>query len=289
MYSGEVGGTDGIEQLHQPYEMSSGETTTYALGIIRGAYRGLETYGHGGADAGYRSQYLRFPDHEFGVSVFCNDPRVGPNALAHRVADIYLREHIEATPSRSGRNQSSDTDARLSPDELQILEGIYVAQPGDRMMKVSFENNRLKLDVGPGVPLLPLGDDLYAVGSSDMEMEIKPADQTTSGKAELRFTNSDDPDIYTRHDACSPNEEELKEFTGIYHSTELGTDYEFNIENGRLRFHHRKLESRTLTPVFPEAFHLQGRILVFTRDGNGDVNGFRVSDSRVWGVEFEKE
>ncbi len=288
MYSGEVGGTDGIEQLHQPYEMNSGESTTYALGIIRGEHRGLETYGHGGADAGYRSQYLRIPDHEFGVSVFCNDPRVSPNALARRVADIYLGEHTEATRSRSSRNQGSDSDGRLSPDEMQNLEGIYVAQPGDRTMKVSFENNRLKLDVGPGVPLVPLGNDLYTVGRSDMQMEIKPGDKTGSGNAELRFTNRNDPDIYTRYDAWLPDEEDLKEFTGIYHSTELGTDYKFNIENGRLRFHHRKLESRTLTPVFPDAFHLQGRILTFTRDDRGNVDGFRVSDSRVWGVEFEK-
>ena len=30
--------------------------------LSHGTYRGLPTVGHGGADAGYRSQFLRFPD-----------------------------------------------------------------------------------------------------------------------------------------------------------------------------------------------------------------------------------
>ena len=76
---------------------------------------------------------------------------------------------------------------------------------------------------------------------------------------------------------------------GVYHSDELGTEYRVVLEEGRLRVHHRKLETRTLIPTFQDGFTVQGASAVFSRDGSGSVDGFSLSDGRVWNVRFRRE
>jgi hypothetical protein len=69
---------------------------------------------------------------------------------------------------------------------------------------------------------------------------------------------------------------------------ELGTDCRLAIDDGRLVFVHRKLESRPLTPTFQDAFLLGGASAVFTRTPDGEVTGFSLCDGRVWNVAFDR-
>ena len=65
------------------------DTINYALGLSHGAYRDLPTVGHGGSDAGYRSQFLRFPEQETP-----DDWSQGlPLAYAREVRDYWLNEY----------------------------------------------------------------------------------------------------------------------------------------------------------------------------------------------------
>jgi CubicO group peptidase (beta-lactamase class C family) len=287
MYSGEVGGIEGVEQLHEPFILSNGDTISYRRGLIQGTHRGLTTIGHGGSDAGYRSQYIRIPDHELSIAVFCNFPGSGPELMSRLIAGLYLPSQQQSVSEQSN-NQNRGEKLRIDrlSEELQELEGIYVAQPGDRIISLTYENERLNLNIGPGLPLQPLEDDHFAVDGSGLELRINPPG--TSEIGHLYFIDQSDSDIYVRHDFWSPEPGDLEEYAGRYFSSELGTEYSFTVENGRLRFHHRKLDSQSLYPVFPDAFRSGGRTIVFTRDEDHQLNGFRVSDSRVWGVRFDR-
>ncbi len=289
MYNGEVGGTEGIEQLHTQFVLSNGDTTDYAHGLIKNEFGGLPMVSHGGADAGYRSQYLRFPEQQLSIAVFCNFPGAGPDLLARRTATIYLDDHLQRSGSggqRQRRSLSDDGVAELTPGDLEKLHGIYVARPGDRIMQVYYENDRLMLDIGPGLPLVQVGDHQFVVDRSELELEIIPDNDSTRGT--LLFNSRSFPDIYERHEPWSPSASELDLFAGTYYSDELYTEYRFEVYNDELQFHHRKLPTQSLRPVFTDAFYLGGRILVFSRDDQNQINGFRISDSRVWEVEFQK-
>src|SRR4029077_202975 len=67
-----VGGPAVIQQMQEQGKLNSGETINYAFGLVIGKYRGLKTIGHGGADAGYRSNILRFPEQRFAVAILSN-------------------------------------------------------------------------------------------------------------------------------------------------------------------------------------------------------------------------
>lgn len=99
--TGQVGGAALIEQLHSRGRLNSGAELEYAFALVMGQYRGLKTVGHSGADAGYRADFLRFPDQGFSVACLCNLGTINPGELARRVADVYLARHFPHPVSAS--------------------------------------------------------------------------------------------------------------------------------------------------------------------------------------------
>ena len=82
--SGEVGGPDVLRQLQARGALDDGARLSYAFGLVHGSHRGRPTIGHGGTDAGYRSEFLRFPDEDLAVAVLCNTDRAVPGAPGAR-------------------------------------------------------------------------------------------------------------------------------------------------------------------------------------------------------------
>jgi len=68
----------------------NGDTHDYATGLRISRYRALDTVGHGGNYMGFRSSYMRFPDVQLGVMVFCNMSNINPASYARQIADLYL-------------------------------------------------------------------------------------------------------------------------------------------------------------------------------------------------------
>lgn len=85
--------------------------------------------------------------------------------------------------------------------------------------------------------------------------------------------------------------ERLVEYTGAYHSDELGTTYHLAVDGGRLVARHRRYDPIALTPSDVDAFSGDSwflETLTFTR-ANDRITGFRVSNGRTRNVWFEKE
>ena len=101
-FESKVIGNDAVmTQMHEQGILNSGEKINYALGLSIGEYKGLKTVGHGGSDAGFRSQVVRFPEEDFAVIVLSNLSSINTNRLAMQVADIYLTKKIkEKSPQK---------------------------------------------------------------------------------------------------------------------------------------------------------------------------------------------
>ena len=99
------GGSNLIDKMQTSGILNNGESIDYGLGLSVETYRGLSRIGHGGSWVGFRSNYMRFPDQQFTVIVFCNLARMNPGRLAAKVADIWIgdamAEQVEtASPRR---------------------------------------------------------------------------------------------------------------------------------------------------------------------------------------------
>jgi hypothetical protein len=113
---------------------------------------------------------------------------------------------------------------------------------------------------------------------------LRPAANGQPGTLEVPGTGR-----FRRFDEWQPTAAELRAFAGTYRSDELGTEYRFVIEENRLVVRTRKLEPMRLQPSIADEFMGAGRTFEFTRDAAGTIDGFAMSDGRVWNVRFERD
>jgi len=91
-YTKKIGGDAFFKLMLLTGELNDQTAQNYASGLITGSYHGYKTEGHAGADAGYRTNILRFPDEHFSVIVFANLANINPSLLSNKLADLFLKD-----------------------------------------------------------------------------------------------------------------------------------------------------------------------------------------------------
>ena len=129
--SGEVGGPDALRQLQARGALDDGARLSYAFGLVHGSHRGRPTIGHGGTDAGYRSEFLRFPDEDLAVAVLCNTDRAAPDAWRATSPTCSCRRRPAKPPRRGkrARRPLRRVPARRRPDPARQPAGRPIRPP----------------------------------------------------------------------------------------------------------------------------------------------------------------
>jgi CubicO group peptidase (beta-lactamase class C family) len=289
--TGEVGGASLLESMLTPGVLNDGKEIPYAHALIRGEHRGLATVSHTGADAGYRTAYLRFPDERFSVIVFSNLGSFNPLALAQQTAEVYLADRMQPPRPAGRRAETPPSGIRIPPRELAARAGIYASPSNDQLRHIEFRDGRLVLAVGPGYELRPVDRNRFVSVDAPVPVEITfelgSGTDVPTGLREV--VGGGEPTDF--HPAVSPSEAELSAYAGTYTSAELGTSYRVELRDGRLVAVHHRHPDTALAPTFTDRFAGENwwfRRLQFTRDAAGGVDGFLLTGGRVRGLRFER-
>ena len=293
--SGEVGGPDVLRQLQARGALDDGARFSYAFGLVHGTHRGRPTIGHGGTDAGYRSEFLRFPDEDLAVAVLCNTGRASPGRLALDVADVFLPPPAVAGPVREAGPRSAPPRPRApSPGrgetgggtaDAASLAGYYLRPGNDVPLRVVARGDDLRLlGAGAEQSLLPAGGGRFLLGGA-IEVTFTPGG---GGRPPTLRVGDPSRPVYNRVPPASPTTEVLAAYAGSYYSDDLAVGYTFRVESGRLVLWNRKLGRIPLAPTFADGFYARGWSFTFRRDDAGAVFGFTVSTSRAWNIAFGK-
>ncbi len=144
-----VGGPAAIRMLQERGILTTGDTLTYALGIICETYRGLRVLQHGGSVGGYRAQLTYFPDFDAGVVVMTNFSSANPGGKALAVADLFLEGKFPL-PKTSGSAASAANSPPSQPDPslmntafLRPLEGVYYSDELKTEYRLTVRGGRL--------------------------------------------------------------------------------------------------------------------------------------------------
>ena len=90
------------KQLWEPARLNSGETVGYGLGWYLNPHRGHRVVEHtGGNIEGIRTIIARFVDDQLTIILLCNWSKADVQALAHRLADLYLDGPSADSPKTS--------------------------------------------------------------------------------------------------------------------------------------------------------------------------------------------
>ena len=144
-----VGGPEVMRTMQARGILNNGDTIPYAHGLSMGEYRGLQTIGHGGADAGFRTQVQWFPEAETGVVVLTNVANGNPAGRARDVADVVLAGSFpeEQEEGQEGGAPPAADDAAPpetpGPAVLAEYDGTWYSPELDALYHLSVSEGRL--------------------------------------------------------------------------------------------------------------------------------------------------
>ncbi len=278
-----------MTQMHEQGILNSGEKINYAFGLSIGEYKGLKTVGHGGSDAGFRSQVVRFPEEDFAVIVLSNLSAISTNRLAMQVADIYLSKKTKA--KKSPKKKVERTSVALDPKILEFYEGQYQIRP-DYVLTIKKQDKQLTVQGTGGrkYVLYAESERLFFRRNANFEIffEINNVGHIT--KITIRDNGRELEGIKIL--PVQFTSEQLAEYTGEYYSRELETFYRIVFDEGRLIATHRKHDDFPLTAITPDYYSGTEwffRKVHFTRDNTNSINGFLVTGGRVRNLRFTKQ
>ena len=277
-----VGGQRFADALLERGALNSGQRIEYASGISHGTYRGLPTVGHGGADAGYRAAFVRFPQQRFGVSVLCNLAQANPSALANSVADVYLADVLKPMTTPALNN---DPEVPVPAEELKKLAGTYWNDALPAARRFVFENGRLEAAGSPTqrIPLKSLGNGRFVLTAPPGAYVTFEGDTARTGAAPTGG------DVFTRAAPFAPSATELAAYAGIYRSDEIEPSFQIVLKKDRLVLERLKATPAELDPLVADTFSSQAGVIKFTRDAQGRVTGFVLEAGRIRGMKFWKD
>ena len=278
-----------MAQMHEQGRLNSGVTINYAFGLSIGEHKGLKTVGHGGSDAGFRSQVVRFPEENFAVIVLSNFSAINTNRLAMQVADIYLsKKTIEKKPSKKKAERAS---LELDPKILESYEGIYQIRP-DYILTIKKQDEQLTVQGTGGRKYVLYAESERLFFRRNANFEITFNINNVGDITNITIQENGRELEGTKIKPVQLNPEELAEYTGDYYSSELDTFYRIVFDEGRLIATHRKHDDFTLTVITPDYYSGTEwffRKVHFTRNDTNSINGFEVTGSRVRNLRFTKQ
>lgn len=258
--------------------LNNGKPANYGFGISIEKFRGTEAFGHGGADAGYRADIVRFPQHHLEVAVACNFAEATPNVHSRAVAGVVLEGKLDPAPVAAA---VAGKPVALSASRLAQLAGTYKARTNDQVLLLSAKEGTLVID-NYGIPMQPVDDRHFTVFATPVEFTGE-ANAIPTGIEVAALGAS-----MVRMPAFSPRAAGLAQYVGEYWSDELRVSYRVSLKDSTLVLHPFKQSSQPLRPAFVDAFVSgQAGTVRFTRT-KGVVTGFRLTGGRTRNMAFVK-
>jgi CubicO group peptidase (beta-lactamase class C family) len=271
-----VGGRALLDEAETSALLNNGKPTNYGFGISIENFRGVKAFGHGGADAGYRADVVRFPAQHLAIAVNCNFAEATPNAYSRAVAAILLGDQL--TPMPAAKPAGTVT---LALTRLAQLAGVYQSRGSDQAFRFAVKEARLVLE-NYGVPLEPVDESHFTVFGTPITFDGVPGAEPVSVRL-----GREPVDSMMRVPMVTPDPSKLGDYAGEYWSDELRVSYSVAVKDGALMLHRFKADPEPMSPLYQDAFLNSGDVVRFTRL-KGRVTGFRVTGGRVRNVAFSK-
>jgi hypothetical protein len=284
---GKVGGARVLEAMLQPGTLSSGKTTDYASGLSLGEYRGVRTIAHSGSDAGFRSDYLRFPDQRFSVVLLSNLSSVDVDGLARQVADIYLADQLGPRPK---------TQTLATPQETQVDPKLYDNYIGDYLLGpdlvFTFSRDRDQLwlmATGRGkMQVFPLSATEFFFKGIGARFRFVVGQDGRANKVVLNDGGVEMPG--PRFTRVLPGSHQLAEYAGDYYSSELDAVYVVAQRDSGLTLRYPR-GVLPLEPIQQDTYvagYPIGNVQFIRDEASRVIRGFKLTSGRVRNVSFER-
>jgi CubicO group peptidase (beta-lactamase class C family) len=285
-YHHKVGGKEVFDLMHTVGILNNGIKLDYAFALDIKHYKGLKTVGHGGALGGYKSAFIRFPEHNFSVICLSNISSFDPSFLSYRIADVYLAEFFTEEKEKSAKIQTVELPREILTDKT----GFYIRYESGEKIRVSLKEDGLYVTLqNRDYPLAPLSESEFIVQNIPRRLSLR-FEQQKSGKPLLLhvFEVGKRPRTYTSSKVEVPNNKQLSGYQGRFYSEELQVTFEIRLEEGKLHFVHKKASQAPFKPLYMDFFQIGSLRVHFVRNEEKEITGFLLDAGRVKNLCFTK-
>ncbi|MEQ7776315.1 serine hydrolase domain-containing protein [Xanthomonas hortorum] len=271
LIDGRVGGQTLIAKMKESGELRDGTRINYGSGLRLDKYRSLNLISHDGADVGFRSDALLFPDQRLAIVALCNGATTNPASITRSIADIYL------DPLNLPANLAPSV--RMTPEAQSVLAGTYWSPQTDELIRIDWRDNALR--PAAGSVLVPIGSDVFRPSDQPHEWTFhRPSGRVGDFRLVVRdfwpttreFVKLTEP---------MPAQSDLEALTGTYQSEETDMTYTVAFVDGRLRVSWPRGYDLPLDPVGGNRFSSSRGTITFIRDSSGLVEGLTLSNRRL--------
>lgn len=272
-----VGDRELLDQIGTSGRLSDGSLTHYGFGLLDTPVAGRKALSHAGSDAGFRSYFAYFPEHDVAIAVLAN-VRMSVEDKLFAIADLYL------PPVPPEKQVVQRTVA--APKWFDQLPGTYISSANAAYL---FERTKQGVTArrrtpGRAGPVVMLADGTFTF---DLGLWDRARYRPIFSKAGTLTALEQLPEAGVRsvrfERAPAPNKSEsaLLALTGSYYCDELDVTYHFTFEQGRLVARTLwSVEPIRLNPLAADYFDtdtFEGvDAVMFDRDADGKVVGARL-------------
>ncbi len=282
-----VGGSEVIESMLTRGRLNNDNEIGYASALSHGSHRGLRIIGHGGADAGFRSEVVWFPDQQLQIAVLGNISSVSAAGLARKVADVYLSDLY--TVEEKPKPEEGHDAVALSEDALKALAGPYVDPLTGVMRQFNFGDGRLRI-IRPGsgaLGLEALSETKFQTINRGIPMTVAFESSGESIAVTIEETGFETKNL-VKAGVKPEGANGFEVYTGTYYSPELDVFFRVSLNDGKLTVKRPKHGTFELMPNYADGFVAMSLRYHFTRNADGAVDGFRLFGGRVYKLRLEK-
>lgn len=270
-------------------EAADGKASVFGRGQELRPYNGLQTWSHGGRDAGFRTFLMRIPEQDFALSILSNRADFDTAKTAFALVDIFLQ-------GREGFEKPSEKPwTPATVNKLEALSGTYELYPGV-LFDISTDGTNLQFSSmgSTNIMVLPQSGDNEFTLSSATGVTLS-FDRDEDGRAMgFNYNIGLHGSLYASRVDLSPFDAEtlnLEDFVGTYYSPELASEYEVKHVDEQLTVSHLRMWSAEMsayqsdTFAVPEGF---AQKFIFLRDENNEVTTALISGAVAKDVIFHR-
>ena len=168
----------------------------------------------------------------------------------------------------------------MSEDELKKFVGIWRNEKTHAPARFVIENGVPRWS---GARLVAMGGGQFTVGNNQLRFTFDK-----EGKPTLAETVDSDGEVrrFAPEQEWKPAPADLASFKGDWFSEEAGATLTVAVEADKAFIKQRPVTSLTMQPIYKDHFDVEGYIVWFTRDKNGQVSGMHVGASRMRDMPF---
>ncbi|WP_243355803.1 serine hydrolase domain-containing protein [Bacillus litorisediminis] len=266
---------ESLQIMFENPTLTDGTKSNYAGGLFVGEYKGHPYIEHGGADAAYRSQIMRFSEDDVDIVLLANTQNMLMKDAAFAVADVIFGHEERESKEEQPKEYTEEYN-------LKDIEGYYFSSSDPFMaFDITIKEGKPHLKNPYGyTPLRHISGNHFKIESQNLDIylgtnSILKTKEMILPLQKLKPFKSEDRSIYI----------------GRYHSCELDTWYDVIEKNGILYISHSRNGEQVLYQIEENKFVTNDPFtflveFIFEED---QVRGFAISGNRAKYIDLVKE